>query len=530
MSHNWREIETKIVSKKPGPVHDSSEKRVFSTVLIHHFILVFLVLVTISCLAFSIKAENLIYFSSSLLVASFAWCFWSWFHVTGSIFDPYVLFMVSIFLFNGSAAFLYIFNYPYRDSLGVNFTDTVLLESLLFVILSVMAVNYGSLLAAQRKFERSTNTASIIDKHNMAEAVYRVGVAMLLLSFIPTIVFMRENILTVLESGYGGIFTKESATGFGAWSNVLSGFYIPGVYFLLLGGKDKRHVRAISILLISIYAIAYLYIGSRNRAILPIIVFLWLWNKYISRFRLINVIVIILLLTVLFFFAFPLIRLIRAVPGEERTAYDYLQTLKELKNPIVSPFAEMGGSFRTVTYTFSLVPSDRNYDYGASYIYALFTIVPNFAWDIHPTIARGTWSDWLVKRVSPYTAEKGGGYGFSCIAEAYANFGWFSFLLFLFLGYYIAKLALSAMNAENPAKVALLASFLPQLLFFARSESAILVRQIVWYALLPYLFAVVLYKRKEQLNRSFRINRVTSHPSSSVRSQMIFEKVIEQQG
>ena len=42
---------------------------------------------------------------------------------------------------------------------------------------------------------------------------------------------------------------------------------------------------------------------------------------------------------------------------------------------------------------------------------------------MHPSVAHGQPSDWLIETVNPYLAERGLGLGFSFIAEAYMNFG-----------------------------------------------------------------------------------------------------------
>jgi len=492
---------------------DDVKQKANNLLFIHHFIVFALVLAVSLYLMCSINPKRLIFPACLMLVGTFAWCFWSWFRVTGSIFDPYTLFMASVFLFNGSAAFLYLFHYSFSDSLGVIFSETVLLKSLFLVTLSTAAIHYGSLSAISRTGKETRNREGIFNKEFMYDAIYRIGIALLILSIVPFIVFIRDNIFIVVESGYGGIFQREAPTGYGAWSNVLSGFFVPGIFFLLIGGKERRHARIISIVLISIYAVVYLFIGSRNRALLPLVVFLWLWNYYVSKFKRLSIFSVIILVIVLTFLVFPLIKTARAVPGEERASVQsYLQGLRELKEPVIAPFAEMGGSFRTIAYALSYVPKERNYDYGASYLYSLFTVAPNFIWDVHPTIARGTWSDWLVKKVDPYTAERGGGYGFSFIAEAYANFGWLGITLFLFAGYYLAKLTLKAIKAENPAIIALFACFLPQLLFFARGESALLVRSVAWYALFPYFCTMAVYRSKMRGSTRLSAIQRTSSP------------------
>jgi len=104
--------------------------------------------------------------------------------------------------------------------------------------------------------------------------------------------------------------------------------------------------------------------------------------------------------------------------------------------------------------------------------------------------------------VDRVTALSGGGLGFSFIAEAYLNFGAFGGPVLLgFTGFALAWLFLKA-DGDDPAKHAFAASFLAFLFVFARGESAIVVRGLVWYAVIPYLIAGLMTIRSRQQERS----------------------------
>lgn len=178
--------------------------------------------------------------------------------------------------------------------------------------------------------------------------------------------------------------------------------------------------------------------------------------------------------------------------ARDRSVVDLHDTLTKLDNPITASISEMGESMDTIAYTIRLVPESRDFDYGVSYLYALSNIVPNLGWSVHPSVAHGTLSDWLVKTVEPGTAAAGGGLGYSFLAEAYLNFGWFGAPLWMgIFGYFIARVFLMA-DSGDPAKQALVASFLSFFLILPRGESAFVVRAFAWYAMIPFLLAVVL--------------------------------------
>ena len=300
------------------------------------------------------------------------------------------------------------------------------------------------------------------------------------------------------SSGYFSLFQQQASTGFGAWSIVLSTFLVPGSLFLLAGSKGKRSGIMASFGIVLIYCVLMFFLGARGSAILVLLAYLWLWHRTIHKVPTTALAVIAILLIVVLI---PLLSVFRNVTGRERYSVTAAaDAYKSVKNPVVAGLSEMGGSMQTVSYTVDLVPETRGYDMGASYYYASLTAFPNLFWSVHPAIARGQASNWLVRTVDPYTAEQGGGLGYSFIAEAYLNFGWLGASIVLgLIGFLFGSLVLWAERSGDIARLAMLASFLSFFLVFARGEAGEVVRALVWYSALPYLAVRFLdYTRSSQ--------------------------------
>jgi hypothetical protein len=172
-----------------------------------------------------------------------------------------------------------------------------------------------------------------------------------------------------------------------------------------------------------------------------------------------------------------------------------IQVFSSIDNPAVSMVSEMGGSATTVAYTIELVPESRPFDYGASYGFGLLTLLPNLFWDLHPTIAHAP-ENWLIQTVDPYQAARGGGLGYSFIAEAYLNAGWAGVILVSgMLGFAFAKLATSFSSTGDLAKIACTATILAFTLKYARSDCTEVFRGVVWYALGPYVLATAISRK-----------------------------------
>jgi oligosaccharide repeat unit polymerase len=191
---------------------------------------------------------------------------------------------------------------------------------------------------------------------------------------------------------------------------------------------------------------------------------------------------------------FPFIKATRNLTaGAKLDPRVLVETFTSVENPLIAIVSEMGSTLRTVAHTIELVPAARSFDLGLSYVYAALTVFPNLFWDIHPTVARGLAAHWLVETVSPTLASVGGGYGFSFIAEAYLNFGWIgAAIILLLIGALLAAVILRAQRTTDPAALALVAAVGAFFLVFARGESGSIVRELVWYALGPYIAVRVL--------------------------------------
>ena len=232
------------------------------------------------------------------------------------------------------------------------------------------------------------------------------------------------------------------------------------------------------------YAVALLFLGLRGHSTLPLVAAAWLWHRTVKPLPTTPLLggAALLLLVV-----FPVVRAIRESSGPDRASADAVAGgYASVDNPAVTILNELGMSMNTVAYTLELVPRTKDFELGTSYGYAALTLFPSLFWDRHPTIEHGTPSTWLVNAVDPAFAAIGGGMGYSFIAEAYINFGWFGPLLIALIG---VLWVTASWRAERSGVAALcaLATFLPSWLFYARGDASLFPRALIWYSIAPLL-------------------------------------------
>lgn len=464
--------------------------------MIHLFLTALLPAVTLVYFSLRSDSLDLLYPAAVLTFLMSVWWIFSWKKRAGSLFDPYFLFLLASLAFNCGQILLEVFGLNQGGILKGRFTGATIAETIFLISLCTHYLHLGALLGL-------TSGRRLIERHDPpqdrsrqdAEVMRKVGMALWLVSVIPAIITLKQSIAIVHARGYFGLYEQTAVVGIDGAPRILADFLVPASFFLLAGSSEKSALRFLAVMSVAVPSLIHLLMGERGPGAMPLVALAFVEHHCIRRFR------PTFLLgagAVLAFVIFPLLAVVRNASLSERSsASSLISTMVSLDNPAVAIISEMGGSMETVCYTLELVPKARDYDLGRSYGYAVFTLVPNLFWDLHPSKARGTLSDWLVKTVSPWTAKRGGGFGFSYIAEAYLNFGWLGApLVMMALGFMLSRFSAWGFSGRDPAKIATLGVVLSFILTFSRGESSGIVRALVWYALAPYLLVFFIRRKR----------------------------------
>ena len=407
-------------------------------------------------------------------------CLWIWRIATGAIFNPYGLWLLSVLAFSGGQIPLELLGLNPWGSLEFLAPTRILVETIVLVTWCVLAMQVGALLAVSPVIRA---TAGRIPPQVEIRGTTSVGYLLVAVSLVPFYFSARDAVSLVSEYGYTQLYRSPTVTSYAATPQILAELLIPGAMFILAGAAGRHWKVAASMGAILAYAAVHLFLGDRATAILPVVAWLWLYHRSVrpipGNVLLLGVVASAVL--------FPAIAILRDLNSADRASLGLMGALASTPNPIAAVLAEMGGTMRTVAYTLELVPSVRPFDLGQSYGWALLTMVPNFTGGVHPAIAHGDYATWVTTTVDPISAAAGYSLGYSVIAEAYANFGWLAVLPCLAIGFGIGSLQSwsSAPGRYLAVRLAAVASYLPFILFWARSESLTIVRPLLWYALIP---------------------------------------------
>ena len=248
-----------------------------------------------------------------------------------------------------------------------------------------MLLHVGALWRASRQPAHTPEP----EPEGQEKGAVRLGLVLILIAAVPMFLQLREDFGDVLSVGYFGLYQRVMKTNLDAWQSILAQFLLPGVFLLTAASRLRPGMRRLSLVIIAIYVLSYMFLGYRSAAGAAIAAYGWIWHTRVGKLPLYPSLAVGF---VFVFLVFPMIRLHRTAVGEDRLSWSgFVSTLEDYDNPATASLTEMGGTMSTIAYTMDLVPSDREVEYGQSYLFAALTVLPNvFGTALHPAIEHGT--------------------------------------------------------------------------------------------------------------------------------------------
>jgi oligosaccharide repeat unit polymerase len=445
------------------------------------------------------------------------WCFVSWRLSGGRLFEPYSLFLMAAVCFNAGHIALFAAGVDIPSSFIAHFSTETSLKTMIAVAVGLSSFHFGGLLAKMRRNKTHTDGFIGPDRQVRLGAVALVGVVLFAISFPAWLYVTYGRIGRVMQYGYFVANFGNTSTGMAHLPELLAEALAPALMFVVAGSKIRVAIRWGAVLTMVVFGATTLFAGNKGPVVMALLAFGWVWHRIVRPLRGVLLTVSAIALAI---FVIPLTTAIREVAGHDRTSVTAVENAYSgITNPAVAFLSETGWTATTVAHTIELVPAVREYDYGRSYMYAAMAVVPNVGGGLHPSKEHGFLADWLVSTLAPEYAARGGGWGFSFIAEAYANFGSYGMpVALIVIGYLFGILFAWEQASMDPARTAMIGACLCNCLLYARGESGLLLREIVWYALIPYLCVELLSKRRVR-RQQFSHGEITPASTELSRSQ-----------
>jgi len=463
-----------------------------------HVYIVFGLLAVGNILLFSnIRFEEISYLSSLIFCLFSGWCVFSWYRVTNSYFDLYLLILISTVLFNGGHFFLKIFH-PDEPVILVGesplcgyFHGSIMIQTIVFVFWGIAAMHLGAVWinCRQSKFLliKPSNRIRQANFWNInRSAIKQTGYILLFISFFPAAFWLVDAVKIAIYGGYKGFLIDD--IGYGSTIRILRFFIIPGSLLLLIGSGSDLRARWISTIIIILYTTLFFITGDRSQSMMPLLAYLWIWHlvvRQISKKK--------LLIVAIFFLGFvmPFVQVVRLLEGYQgMDIHDFSHIFFQIENPFAYIIQTMGNSMGAIAHTIRLVPAIHDFSFGETYLRGGARILPNLFWSKHPG-SNLMGGDWFLMHVSPSALlDTRRGPGYSSIAEAYYNFGTIGVPVVMFVwGVFISKLTILAQNRSQLSHLVLAGCFAAFILQTPRGTIASVFRPLIWFSLIPLVMA-----------------------------------------
>ena len=424
----------------------------------------------------------------------------SWWHIRKSIFDAYIIFITALYAFN--------LGQPMLEAVGITSEFRRLWNEYGISAIDYYAATYYSMLFIQFFHFGALCSlkpikyvqAKILDDKGLKEviAVKKASVVICVLSAPFYLYNLIQDFIVVRIAGYVGLYGTEGSR----LVSIISDLFTPAMmaYFCACLLQHKN-VKTSGILVAILLFLPLLYLGRRSDAMIISALILILY----ASIRTINFKKILVITSL----AISMLYMMHIIAGTRtETNRSLVTTLQrssdDIENPVVSTLSEMGWTLYPLALTIEAVPAKKDYAYGASYFWAIVSLIPNLGfWDgIHP----GKKNDpgfWLNEY-----SNQNYGIGYSLTAGAYNELGPFGVILMFLYGWLFCKVFSNVSSVHmyrSPLKFIFALLFLWFAIKFIRNSYDGFMRNIVYDVLPMYLLTKIL------ITKNINYKRIQKH-------------------
>lgn len=439
-------------------------------------------------------------FFSIISTISAIWCFSSWMFLSKEKFSPYIIFLLACFLFWLGQTFLFALNIRAGDfELYYMYSKKELVFAEIFTCISFLFLHLGALINYKFNSIHEISCTEEIKDELLAKSIKDVITPIFFISGIGFLVELINKIDISLTTGYRSIY--EETTAAGGLSNIISSldmFFIPSLFILFVLHKKKKHIRNIFIVLVLLLFIGNIIIGLRGYAFALIISFIWLYSNQIKKFKFQHILMV-LILGVLGLILINVVADFRNM--SDKTLQNFLHLTSDNiinGNPIFESIAEFGASMFPMIETMNIVNRIEEFGFGITYISSFLAIIPSVFFGGHSFAEQAALATWLKESLSMNY-----GPGYSLVAEAYYNFGWFGTLFMSVLGYVVIKILYpkSLTKDKQILRNVFVAICIFYLIIYSRSSVLLLIRYLFYSTIVLFTLIMIVYNHKKSNRR-----------------------------
>lgn len=399
-----------------------------------------------------------------------------------SIFSLAGLFIVFTYIFHFGHSYIYLIDSQYSFSISNIIKNDYknAITALLFTFSLLPFIVYG--MGHVNKFIKKRKSYYIpLNK----DLYFIMGLLIILICFPIKLYIDVNKIILFFQGGYNlsyafrlnGILTQ------------IANFHFVGFILLILVFKDNKKISNIITLFLIVYQCITMLTGNRGIQLISIIFTLYIYYKFIRNPNKYDII----FLTIAIFFGMKFLSVMSMQRGDGfNTLSDLISMVFSFDTEILfSIFDEFGYTLQTLVLEFR---NNINHTFGLTYIYSLFTVLPNIGSFLNDI----TYNACYVNALN--YPQIGGSY----IGELYFNFGYLSFFFSIILGFAIGLVSQKLEEYINNNKLLHTSIILMpciSILWWVRNYFKDMPREFIW----GLIFFLALYKFSNMIINKFNI-------------------------
>ena len=417
---------------------------------------------------------------------------YSWYKISGVVIDAFSVFTIVFYCFNLSQPILETLglSVEFRQLWGGGYgtSNNSYFSAVYFSMASALFFHIGALIA-----HKGSSSGSLlyndVDNSYIISSIRKAAFVFSLFSAPFYIYNLVKSIAIVQVFGYQGLYNIEYTSRVFA---ILGDMFTPAMIALFTTSMlDGYRVKLVGVLVDALIFLPPFILGGKANAmiVLAIVYIIIASIKKVNLKRL--VLGAVLILGMLY-----ISNIITSTRIEGGRSVAILQEAsKESESPIISTIQEMGWSMYPLVLTMESVPYYKDYSYGASYFWAVVSLIPNLGfWSGEHPGKKNDPAQWLNEK-----SGENYGIGYSMVAGAYNELGYIGLLIMFLYGVLFCKIFANVSPEaafKKPLQFIFALLFLWYAIKFVRNSLNGIARGLAYYVLPIYLLSKFYIKGK----------------------------------
>lgn len=398
----------------------------------------------------------------------------------------------------------YIFGYIDLEAFDLNkyISKEYLAQGIILSIYCLIGLHLGYLISIlATKQNKQYKEEKCYHKEISISVIKKMAIILIVISLPFVLVSTINDFKLASIYGYQGVYGSVKV-GLASISNKLEPLFFIGMMLLMAGNTKNIKKCKLILAFIIIYNVTLMFLGSRGINILRMLVAIIFYHTKVKTFNYKNILVAGIL-GVILVNSMTMIKSFRKY-GLNEWLPNLSKIIKETatENTFLEIISEMGVAIFPTAAAIEYMDNTQEYKYGTTYLYGLTTFIPNISSEVHSAVAKSDTQAMIAKYC-------GLAFGGSVVQEAYINFGWYSWIFMVMLGYTLSKLSNKILEGHSLIGYTLFCIFMVNFLWTIRNNIMPgLCRDVLWYIVPIYIIYKLIYngRKKKQSGEIKYIN------------------------